>query len=54
MKDEYLKKGRVKQKQETREKILSCTQELMNCGKKYVYRKIKDQDWNVAGLVKVI
>ncbi len=40
MKDEYLKKGRVKQKQETREKILSCTQELMNYGKKFTLEEV--------------
>jgi len=35
MKNEYLKEGRVNQKLETREKILSSTQELMNYGEKF-------------------
>ena len=43
MKNEYLKKGRVKQKQETREKILSTTQELMNYGEKFTLEDVAEK-----------
>ena len=43
MKNEYLKKGRVKQKQETREKILSSTQELMNYGEKFTLEEVAEK-----------
>ncbi|MBU2928602.1 TetR/AcrR family transcriptional regulator [Winogradskyella psychrotolerans] len=43
MKNEYLKKGRVKQKQETREKILSSTQELMNYGEKFTLEDVAEK-----------
>ncbi|MBU2902926.1 TetR/AcrR family transcriptional regulator [Maribacter dokdonensis] len=43
MKNEYLKKGRVKQKQETREKILSTTQELMNNGEKFTLEDVAEK-----------
>ena len=43
MNNEYLKKGRVKQKQETREKILSSTLELMNYGKKFSLEDVAEK-----------
>ncbi|MAU14996.1 MAG: TetR family transcriptional regulator [Muricauda sp.] len=43
MKDEYFKKGRVRQKQETREKILSSTQELMNSGEKFTLEDVAEK-----------
>lgn len=43
MKNEYLKKGRVKQKQETREKILSSTQELMNYGERFSLEDVAEK-----------
>lgn len=43
MKNEYLKKGRVKQKQETREKILSSTQVLMNYGEKFTLEDVAEK-----------
>lgn len=43
MKNEYLKKGRVKQKQETREKILSSTQDLMNNGEKFTLEDVAEK-----------
>jgi AcrR family transcriptional regulator len=43
MKNEYLKKGRIKQKQETREKILSSTQELMGGGKKFTLEDVAEK-----------
>ena len=43
MKNDYLKKGRVKQKQETREKILSCAQNLMNYSKKFTLEDVAEK-----------
>ncbi|WP_067145121.1 TetR/AcrR family transcriptional regulator [Pseudotamlana agarivorans] len=43
MKNEYLKKGRVKQKQETREKILCSAQELMNYGEKFTLEDVAEK-----------
>lgn len=43
MKNEYLKKGRIKQKQETREKILSSTQELMSGSKKFTLEDVAEK-----------
>lgn len=43
MKDEYFKKGRVRQKQETREKILCSTQELMNSGEKFTLEDVAEK-----------
>jgi len=43
MNNGYLKKGRIKQKQETREKILSCAQELMNSGKKFTLEEVAEK-----------
>ncbi|MBU2928933.1 TetR/AcrR family transcriptional regulator [Winogradskyella psychrotolerans] len=43
MKNEYLKKGRVKQKQETREKILSTTQALMNYAEKFTLEDVAEK-----------
>ena len=43
MKNTYLEKGRVKQKQETREKILSSTQELMNHNIKFTLEDVAEK-----------
>ena len=43
MKNEYLKEGRVNQKLETREKILSSTQELMNYGEKFTLEEVAEK-----------
>lgn len=43
MKNEYLKQGRVNQKQETRDRILKSAQEFMNSGEKFTLEDVANR-----------